>query len=236
MIFTSSDYHLFHRNVIKFDNRPDKDVDSMNKRIFDIINEYVKENDIFVYLGDFCLPYIANRDNDAYIDCVRYCLDQIRCKNIIFVAGNHDKSYIKQNGYYVPNYSLMNLFSQVEIFGYKEHYHFGSYELRLTKRICSEHNLPKEFSKCLLYFSHYSHRVWNKSHRNKWNLGSDKLPKSIQIFGHSHGGLPPIRNSIDVGFNIWNRPLSIIEIVQDLIPKINETEQGQIFFPHHYEE
>jgi calcineurin-like phosphoesterase family protein len=41
-----------------------------------------------------------------------------------------------------------------------------------------------------IFMSHYSHRVWNKSHRGVWHC-----------FGHSHGGLDkyPWGKSMDVG-------------------------------------
>jgi calcineurin-like phosphoesterase family protein len=35
---------------------------------------------------------------------------------------------------------------------------------------------------------HYGKRVWNKSHHGAW-----------QLFGHSHGKLPPYGKSVDVG-------------------------------------
>lgn len=35
---------------------------------------------------------------------------------------------------------------------------------------------------------HYGKRVWNKSHKGSW-----------QLFGHSHGSLPPYGKSVDVG-------------------------------------
>lgn len=38
--------------------------------------------------------------------------------------------------------------------------------------------------------SHYAMRVWNKSHHGAWN-----------IYGHSHGSLPPIGKQIDVGID-----------------------------------
>ncbi|MCB0745233.1 MAG: hypothetical protein KDC67_15095, partial [Ignavibacteriae bacterium] len=35
---------------------------------------------------------------------------------------------------------------------------------------------------------HYGCRVWNKSHHGSWHL-----------YGHSHGSLPPMGKSVDVG-------------------------------------
>lgn len=40
---------------------------------------------------------------------------------------------------------------------------------------------------------HYAMRVWNASHRESWML-----------YGHSHGKLPPIMNSFDVGVDTNN--------------------------------
>lgn len=50
--------------------------------------------------------------------------------------------------------------------------------------------------------SHYAMRVWNRSHYGAWNL-----------FGHSHGTLPSIKNSFDVGVDCWKFcPLSIYQV------------------------
>lgn len=40
---------------------------------------------------------------------------------------------------------------------------------------------------------HYAMRVWDKSHYGSWHL-----------YGHSHGQLPPLKNSLDVGVDCWN--------------------------------
>lgn len=39
-----------------------------------------------------------------------------------------------------------------------------------------------------IYMHHYSCRVWNRSHYGSWHL-----------YGHSHGSLPPLGKSVDVG-------------------------------------
>lgn len=50
---------------------------------------------------------------------------------------------------------------------------------------------------------HYSCKIWNESHR-----------KSYHLFGHSHGNLPSEEHerSVDVGWDVWKRPISFIEI------------------------
>lgn len=52
------------------------------------------------------------------------------------------------------------------------------------------------------FLSHYSHRVWNRSHYN-----------SAHLFGHSHGRLPAYGKSFDVGVDSHNyAPLSFEQV------------------------
>jgi len=39
---------------------------------------------------------------------------------------------------------------------------------------------------------HYSMRVWDRAHYGSWHL-----------YGHSHGNLPSLKNSLDVGVDCW---------------------------------
>ena len=55
--------------------------------------------------------------------------------------------------------------------------------------------------KKLAVLSHYAFRVWNRSHKGSYHL-----------YGHSHGSLPPIGRSLDVGWDVWKRPLAWSEI------------------------
>lgn len=48
---------------------------------------------------------------------------------------------------------------------------------------------------------HYGLRVWNCSHHG-----------SVHLYGHSHGNLPPEGRSLDVGWDVWGRPLLLEEI------------------------
>ena len=56
--------------------------------------------------------------------------------------------------------------------------------------------------------SHYAMRVWNKSHFNAWNL-----------YGHSHGTLPPVGKQMDVGVDCNNFTPVSFEQVRDFMAK-----------------
>lgn len=77
-IYFTADYHLGHTNIIKYCNRPFKDVEEMDRVIILNHNTIVKKDDILFHIGDFCW-------HDKF--------EEYRKKlngNIIFISGNHD--------------------------------------------------------------------------------------------------------------------------------------------------
>ena len=54
-VFFTSDTHFNHTNIIRFCNRPFKDVIHMNETIIANWNSVVGPDDIIFHLGDFCL-------------------------------------------------------------------------------------------------------------------------------------------------------------------------------------
>lgn len=57
-----------------------------------------------------------------------------------------------------------------------------------------------------VYMSHYAHRVWRNSHHG-----------SYHVHGHSHGALPRLGRSMDVGANcIEYAPISMDRVVAEL--------------------
>ena len=58
----------------------------------------------------------------------------------------------------------------------------------------------------LVVLCHYAMRVWDRSHYGSWHL-----------YGHSHCGLPPHPNSLDVGVDCWNYfPVSLEQISEEM--------------------
>jgi calcineurin-like phosphoesterase family protein len=92
--FFSSDYHFFHANIIKYCNRPFKDLEQMHETIIRNHNQRVKPEDSMYFLGDFGFSASSNRafrgEGQPY--SVDDILSQMNGKNWNFVSGNHDKS------------------------------------------------------------------------------------------------------------------------------------------------
>lgn len=90
-VFFTSDFHLFHHNVLKFDNRPFDDIHQMHLIIENNWNEIVTPNDTVIYLGDLSF---ARKDDKLAVDSLINRLNG----NIHYVMGNHDKlEEIKKN-------------------------------------------------------------------------------------------------------------------------------------------
>jgi len=83
-VFFTTDFHLFHNNVIRFDNRPFKDVHEMHVAIEERWNEVVGPKDVVIYLGDLSF---ARREDKQYVENM---LDRLN-GTMHFVLGNHDK-------------------------------------------------------------------------------------------------------------------------------------------------
>ena len=79
MIFFVSDTHFYHTNVIKYSNRPFKDVNEMNEQLITNWNSRINTKDIVYHLGDFSF-----RNANAYRDRLN--------GHIGFIMGNHDAS------------------------------------------------------------------------------------------------------------------------------------------------
>lgn len=80
-----SDTHFNHSNIIRYCNRPFKDIDEMNNAIINNWNRIVKKDDVIYHLGDFFLGS-------------KYDLKDIVNKlngTIYLIRGNHDRLTIK---------------------------------------------------------------------------------------------------------------------------------------------
>jgi calcineurin-like phosphoesterase family protein len=82
MYFFTGDEHFFHKNIIRFCNRPYLSVEEMNEAIIQNHNEIVSDNDITIHLGDFTL--LKNSPEIFKI------IKRLNGKHT-FIQGSHDR-------------------------------------------------------------------------------------------------------------------------------------------------
>lgn len=82
-VFFTSDLHFHHLNVIKFCNRPYKNVDEMNEKLIKNWNSRVTNKDEIYCLGDFSWKCSQEQ--------LKEILNQLKGKKHL-ILGNHDKA------------------------------------------------------------------------------------------------------------------------------------------------
>ena len=87
--YFTSDTHFWHKNILKFENRPYDSIEKMTNDMIDKWNSQVNNEDIVYHLGDLCL---GNYEQTVDV------LKRLKGK-IILIKGNHDfsKHYKKIN-------------------------------------------------------------------------------------------------------------------------------------------
>lgn len=81
MKYYTADLHLFHTNMIKYENRPFRNATEMNEAIIKAWNEKVKPQDEVYILGDF--GFCTGEEANA-------CLTRMNGRKYL-IKGNHDK-------------------------------------------------------------------------------------------------------------------------------------------------
>lgn len=84
--FFTSDTHFGHKNIIKYSNRPFKDVDHMNEELIKSWNNVVDEDDEVYHIGDVSLMSPEKTSEVLY---------RLNGK-IYLIRGNHEKSVMKK--------------------------------------------------------------------------------------------------------------------------------------------
>lgn len=98
-IAISSDWHMFHENIIKYCNRPFQNVEEMNREIIRGVHKKLPEGGTLYFVGDFAMGGIANA-----IKARQMINEKI---DIVFLIGNHESHYAKKE-------EFRNLFKSVQ--------------------------------------------------------------------------------------------------------------------------
>jgi calcineurin-like phosphoesterase family protein len=142
-VYFTSDWHLFHHNVLKFDKRPFEDIFEMHREIEAKWNEIVKPEDTVIYLGDLSF---ARREDKTLVEGIVWGLNG----HIHYVMGNHDKlEDIKK----LPKFETIQDYLEVRI----THMGEDPNNAGTLKRI--------ETLFCCMHYPIYS---WNKKHHGSY--------------------------------------------------------------------
>lgn len=158
-VFFCSDPHYGHSGIVmgtstwddKSGCRPFQTIEDHDKVLVDNINKTVSENDILFCLGDWSFGNYKNGEN---ISNIRKFREQLNCKNIHLILGNHCQEIRKNKD------DSRSLFSSVNDY----------LEITVIEQPTAQGEKPKKQE---IILSHYSFRTWNKSSKG-----------SFMLFGH----------------------------------------------------
>jgi calcineurin-like phosphoesterase family protein len=176
MLWFTSDTHFGHANVLIHDRRPFRSP----------VCECVPAID--GQRGRGCQA-CADVMDEALIDNWNSC---VRPKDEVWHLGDFAYRSVKPADWYLNrlNGRINIIFGNHDMKGGVKAIasKFASYYGSLNHGPAYSCNVELKFDHQLMVMSHYSMRTWLKSHRGAWHL-----------FGHSHGKLPNMNRSMDVG-------------------------------------
>lgn len=139
-LFFISDYHIGHKNIMKYDGRPFADLDEMHHELIKRWNAVVGDDDIVYYLGDlaFC------RD-----ETIKWFLSSLRGE-INYIIGNHDK---------MRSIAKLGRFNKI--------YEYGT-EIFIKDDDIKSARHSQGYQQIIL--SHYPILSWNRAHYGSFHL------------------------------------------------------------------
>ena len=171
MNWISSDFHYFHKNIIRLCDRPFSSMEEMHEEMIKRVNECVFPEDTFYILGDFIW-----QDYE-----LKNITDQINCKNLILILGNHDSPH--------PMHRKFNKA--------KEHFLRDGF-----KEVCIEKDIKiGRFGVKLNHFPYWDHNATAEYEVRYKEWRPQNNAHTFLLHGHSHSK-PENKlkeNSLDVG-------------------------------------
>jgi len=141
-IWFCSDFHLSHKNIIKFDGRPFDNIDEMNQALEDNWNLHVGKDDVVFFLGDLSF----NKKGTSTKELVNRLNGTIH-----YVLGNHDD---------IDFIESLNRFETIN-----DYVH-----LSVVDEDIDINNIKNKIKYQEIILMHYPILEWDKCHRGSWHL------------------------------------------------------------------
>lgn len=173
----TSDWHIGHKNCLKFDDRPFRDLDHMHTVLANNINSSIGIHDILYVLGDCGLSKSGE---------LKSFMERLNPFTKVLITGNHDKgaNAMKGMGFDVVLHSAQFHIMNVDV----TMSHCPPMEY--LREDCSKFDRPAPDSK-----------YWHGDHKNqKYSVTYDKT--KLHLHGHTHKKPGPevrVDNVWDIG-------------------------------------
>lgn len=198
----SSDIHFGHENVIKFCDRPFKDIDDMKEQIIKNHNRLVKPEDLVVHVGDM---FFYHRPEE-----MKEVLDQMNGRKVL-VRGNHD-----QKPRQMMNAGYQICVEQMDFIIANQRVHVSHYPYRMDEKLMRYLKIKKKVHKLLglrpIYFEKYHER-------------RPKDDGCFLIHGHTHDKVKTKGRMIHVGVDAWGYKPVNIQKIANMITEIKKNEK-----------
>lgn len=120
----TSDNHYYHKNVMKYSNRPFNSVEEMNESMIEQHNDVVDENDTVWFLGDFGFASPLKIEN---------ILKRLK-GNKFLILGNHDRQFRKNRKRFLHDDMFKGIYDYKEINVGKQPIMLFHYGMRIWNR------------------------------------------------------------------------------------------------------
>lgn len=149
-IWFGSDFHLSHLRDFIWKPRGFTSHLNHTQAVIERTNEFVEEDDVLFYLGDFSLNSNPE-ETQAFFD-------SIKCKNVFFIWGNHESSTRRIYDAAVAAYFKVPVGS------------FDVYPFRHGNVTFLGPSAYVQIDNQLVLLSHFAHLIWDNMQHGAWNL------------------------------------------------------------------
>lgn len=146
----------------------------------------------------------------GHANIIKYCarpFDSVHEMNAVITERHNALVKPKDQVYHLGDFAFANHARYLARLNGQHHLILGNHDrpgrLQDAPFLSQNSTLLLRSTPVLLWLSHYAHRVWPQSHYG-----------TIHLYGHSHGKLPGVGRSMDVGVDTTNfRPYNLDEII-----------------------
>lgn len=195
-VYFTSDLHIGHNKPFIYESRGFVNIREYNEAVIKSINDNVREQDILLFLGDWCLNSTYEQFNTS--------IDSLKCQTIYSLFGNHNSGMRRA---YEDSVKEQYGFDDVEVYPvrYKNIVFLGYYKEITVNGIC-------------MVLSHYPLYSWNAMKKNTIMLHGHE---HCAIKNHTPEGTDG--KILDVGFDYFKRPISFDEVIKIMEKKITKS-------------